>query len=279
MGGDLRLDKSDGTGTRMRLTLPLVRAAADAVPAASAAAPPRFDEPSRRVRVLVAEDAEINRLLVEALLVRHGHDVTVAINGAEAIAAFQQAEAGGHGFDMILMDMQMPQVDGLEATRRLRALSARGRSIPIVALTANAFSTDIEACRAAGMDAHLAKPFEIAALLGMVARFTRAATVDLPTPSQDPVIAAMRSRYDELKSIYRDELDTLRDAIVQAHADPASRTQLAAICHKLAGSAGMFGETALGDLAHAIEQEAEAGSAAHLAARASTLADALRRAA
>jgi PAS domain S-box-containing protein len=112
--------------------------------------------------ILVAEDNEINALLVRTLLSRLGHKPTVVGDGAAAVEAWRAARAAGRPFDLVMMDVQMPGVDGLEATRRLRAIEmAAGDSrMAIVALTANAYAEDREACLAAGMDALLVKPLD-----------------------------------------------------------------------------------------------------------------------
>jgi PAS domain S-box-containing protein len=110
--------------------------------------------------VLVAEDNAINALLARALLVRLGHTPTVAVDGATAVESWSAARAAGTPFDLVLMDVQMPGMDGLEATRRIRALEGDGGATPIVALTANAYAEDREACLAAGMDGLLVKPLD-----------------------------------------------------------------------------------------------------------------------
>ena len=112
--------------------------------------------------VLVAEDNEINALLSRALLGRLGHRPTIAASGEDALEAFLAARAAGTPFDLILMDVRMPGLDGLEATRRIRAAEAASgeKRIPIVALTANAFPEDRDACLAAGMDGFLVKPLD-----------------------------------------------------------------------------------------------------------------------
>ena len=109
----------------------------------------------RTLKILLAEDNQINAVLATTLLRRAGHKVDVAQNGAEAVAA---AEAGG--YDLIFMDMHMPEMDGLEASRRIRALGPPAGAAPIVALTANAMAADRQKCLAAGMDDFLSKPFE-----------------------------------------------------------------------------------------------------------------------
>jgi len=112
--------------------------------------------------ILVAEDNEINALLARALLVKLGHRPTMAENGAAAIESWLAARAGGAPYDCVLMDLHMPGMDGLEATRRIRALEAEhgDTRTPIVALTANVSAADRDACLAAGMDDFLVKPLD-----------------------------------------------------------------------------------------------------------------------
>jgi signal transduction histidine kinase len=109
-------------------------------------------------KILMAEDIEINCEIVTTLLESLGMEIDCAKNGREAVRMF--AESNGR-YDLILMDMQMPEMDGLEATRRIRAMKTPWARIPIVAMTANAFKEDIEQCKAAGMDAHVAKPIDM----------------------------------------------------------------------------------------------------------------------
>jgi len=112
--------------------------------------------------VLVAEDNDINALLARALLHRLGHRPTVARHGAAAVECFLAAANSGSPYDLVLMDVHMPELDGLEATRRIRSgeASLGLRPTRIVALTANAFGEDREACLAAGMDDFLVKPLD-----------------------------------------------------------------------------------------------------------------------
>ena len=110
----------------------------------------------RRVRILLVEDNATNQQLVEYLLSRKGYRVDIADNGRKGVEAYR-----GGDFDLVLMDCQMPEVDGYEATRRIRRLEQqRGRRIPILAMTANALSGDRERCLAAGMDDYIAKPIQ-----------------------------------------------------------------------------------------------------------------------
>jgi CheY-like chemotaxis protein len=122
---------------------------------------------ARRLSVLVAEDNDVNALLARALLVKLGHRPTVVSNGAAALAAWRTARVAAP-YDLVLMDVHMPGMDGLEATRRIRELEAGARRTPIFALTANAFADDRDACLAAGMDAFLTKPLDIGQLGDML---------------------------------------------------------------------------------------------------------------
>ena len=127
--------------------------------------------------ILVAEDNEINALLARALLVKLGHRPTMVENGAAAIDSFIAARAAGTPYDRILMDLHMPGLDGLEATRRIRALEAEreGARTPIIALTANASPEDRDACLAAGMDRFLVKPLDRERLAAAIAGADEAA--------------------------------------------------------------------------------------------------------
>ncbi len=127
-------------------------------------------KPRTGLAVLVAEDNDINALLGRALLHRLGHQPTIAQNGALALEAFLAAANAGTPYDLVLMDIHMPELDGLEATRRIRAAEgALGlRRTRIVALTANAFGEDRAACVAAGMDDFLVKPLDRDRLVGVL---------------------------------------------------------------------------------------------------------------
>jgi len=121
--------------------------------------------PGRRaLAVLVVEDNDINALLIQALLGKLGHIPNVVTNGISAVTSVATAHAVGAPYDLVLMDLHLPGMDGFEATRRIRALGAEGGRVPIVALTANAYAEDREACREAGMDAFVVKPVDRARL-------------------------------------------------------------------------------------------------------------------
>jgi PAS domain S-box-containing protein len=130
------------------------------------------------LNVLIAEDNEINALLARSLLTKLGHRPTIAANGSVALEAWQAARAAGMPFNLILMDLHMPGIDGHEAARRIRTAEAEtGCRTPIIALTANAFSEDREACLAAGMDGFLVKPLDREQLIPMLKLLSRTASL------------------------------------------------------------------------------------------------------
>ncbi len=118
--------------------------------------------PTPALSILVAEDNEINALLMRSLLGRLGHRVVITTNGEEALESWQAAKSAGTPYDLVLMDIQMPRLDGIETTRRLRGMEASepGRRTPILALTANTLVEDRYACFEAGMDGFLIKPLD-----------------------------------------------------------------------------------------------------------------------
>jgi CheY-like chemotaxis protein len=123
---------------------------------------------TRKARILLAEDNLVNQRLAVRMLEKQGHSVELAVNGAEAVQAWQQGD-----FDLILMDMQMPEMDGLEAVaeiRRLETFLPGKPAIPVIALTAHAMKGDRERCLAAGMQDYVSKPIKTAALYGAIAK-------------------------------------------------------------------------------------------------------------
>jgi PAS domain S-box-containing protein len=117
------------------------------------------EEPARGLTVLVAEDNEINALLIRSLLTRLGHHAVIATNGEAALESWLAARAAGSSYDLVLMDVQMPELDGIEATKQIRA-SESGERTPILALTANTLVEDRNACFEAGMDGFLVEPLD-----------------------------------------------------------------------------------------------------------------------
>ena len=172
MGGTIHVESAPGKGSRFEVVLELpIDAEADKVQTASAL--PEEDEavsPLSGMSFLCAEDNAINAEILEMLLETKGASCTICSNGQEIVDAFASVKPGE--YDMILMDVQMPVMDGLEATRLIRnGENPLGRTIPILAMTANAFLEDMQKSKEAGMDEHLSKPVDIAALEQTVKRF------------------------------------------------------------------------------------------------------------
>jgi two-component system, sensor histidine kinase len=169
MHGEIIGTSQPGEGSTFTVKLPLAKVGAAQAPAfAAPPSPPRLEEPTHlKIRVLAAEDNSVNQLVLKTLLHQIGVEPLVVENGELALEAWK-----GAPWDVILMDMQMPIMDGLTATRRIReAEAAMGRArTPIVALTANAMAHQIQACVAAGMDGHVAKPIEAARLFEALER-------------------------------------------------------------------------------------------------------------
>ncbi len=169
MGGTITVSSAPQGGAIFTVDLPLTRSAASAgsAPAAIRAAPQLPGSGDRPLRVLAAEDNAVNQLVLRTLLEQIGVAATIVEDGAEAIGAWEDAD-----FDLILMDVQMPRMDGPTAARAIRAREAEtGRArCPIVALTANVMSHQLDDYTAAGMDAFVAKPIAIADLYAVIAQ-------------------------------------------------------------------------------------------------------------
>jgi CheY-like chemotaxis protein len=134
------------------------------------------EKPAAGLSVLVAEDNEINALLLRSLLTRLGHQAVITTNGAQALESWLAAKSAGTPYDLVLMDVQMPALDGIETAKRIRDCEAAGvlRRTPILALTANALVEDRYACFEAGMDGFLIKPLDREKLAEALAGLTAA---------------------------------------------------------------------------------------------------------
>jgi signal transduction histidine kinase len=170
MNGRLRIESELGKGSVFAFNLDLERAedSGDAEPDFFDEKPAREDKFEGR-RLLLAEDIEINREIVQSLLEPAMLRIDCAENGAQALEMF---EKDPRRYDMIFMDVQMPEMDGYEATRRIRALPDEwAKKVPIIAMTANVFKEDVEKCIASGMNAHLGKPLSLDEILNKLREF------------------------------------------------------------------------------------------------------------
>lgn len=177
LGGTVGLERNQAGGTTVTFTLKVREA--ERVPAEKPAATalPLLSQPRRRLNVLVVEDEEINRQILHAILGKIGHRCTIASDGRQALALLIEER-----FDIVLMDVQMPEMDGLETTRRIRSLPqyAHLRGLPIIALTAFAMAGDQDKCLHAGMTDYLAKPVDIKKLEIMLQQLSLTAKTRIP---------------------------------------------------------------------------------------------------
>jgi PAS domain S-box-containing protein len=259
LGGRVTAESVPGAGSTFVLMLPTgpldgvpMLAHGDAAMALVPAAPGRAPIAERRLagRVLLAEDAPDSRRLLSFYLRRAGIEVASAEDGAAAFDAARTALAAGRPFDVVLMDMQMPRVDGYDATARLRAA---GYVRPIVALTAHAMESDREKCLAAGCDDFLTKPIDPDALVATLAAYLRPGA-DAPREAPEgPSLA-------EITETFVGGLPARADALEERLA-AGDRVALATLAHRLKGTAGAFGFPALGTAAAVVEAAAKGDGA------------------
>ena len=284
MHGEIRVHSGPGRGSEFRVRLNLPHAGApEARTSTRQTTGPLAPIRSFAGRIVVlAEDNPVNREVAEALLARYGVTVLVATNGAEAVETVAR-----HQCDLVLMDCQLPEVDGFEAARAIRhkeaAVNHSGagvlRRLPIVALTANAMKGDRERCLAAGMDDYLAKPFSAAQLGDVLERWLAAAQdqpdpagVDPPGPVQDGldyaalenVREAMPGDGDQLlRRVVRRYLDDCPRliAMMRKAAAAGDTDSLGRAAHSLKSSSATVGVTALAAQCRLIETAVREGRA------------------
>ena len=179
LGGAIEVESESGAGSTFTLTLPATIIAPDDAPHT-----PQdeltFEDLPALARILLVEDHDVNRILVTEMLERCGQNVAIAHDGNEAIAMVIDSMMRAQPFDLVLMDIQMPDCDGYAATRAIREEGITPDTLPIIALTANAFPEDVAAAREAGMQAHLAKPVVFADLVKALQRWLPTRIVEAP---------------------------------------------------------------------------------------------------
>jgi PAS domain S-box-containing protein len=202
--------------------------------------------------ILFADDALDNRRLVEHLLRKTGADVTLVENGLEAAHA-----ALAKPFDLILMDIQMPLVDGLTATRQLRAA---GIQTPVIAVSAGAMTSDIERALEAGCTQHLSKPFDRRTFYEILTRFLQPRNEPTtPTPANAAIFSTVADDDEEMRSLIHAFIRGLPERLsaIGAATNCCDWSTLAAAAHKLKGSAGMYGFPELASHASGLEKAAK----------------------
>jgi two-component system, sensor histidine kinase and response regulator len=251
-------------------------------------------ELGRVLRILLAENNEVSQVLVTHLLEKRGHEVVVAVDGVEALAALENMNA--EGFDLVLMDVQMPRMNGLEVTRAIREKELNtGRHLQVLAMTAHALGSEEERCRAAGMDGYMAKPIRANDLFEMIQRVAgkptgaaaavESARREQEEPHQEPAFDKARflSRLDgdellgaEVVGMFLEECPKLMKGIGQAFArQDASALERAA--HALKGSLGDMVAPQAFDAARDLEQMARQGNLRNVGAALAILESAINR--
>jgi PAS domain S-box-containing protein len=272
MGGRIGYADNPGGGSVFWVELPHGTVAAAGIRAAPLS--PLAERP--RLRVLVVDDEAMNRTIASRFLSTVGHDVVCVDNGAAAVEAAAAAD-----FDVVLMDVRMPGMNGLEATRLIRALPAPSGKVRVVAVTAQAFTQQIETCRQAGMDAHVSKPFNQVGLLAALETVTTA-----PNDTELSVVPSIAAAADGGtglpildRAAFADIRATLSAADLETNLElmitrceallcglrmPGTLLQagdLAEAAHKLAGGAGTFGFLHVATAARQFELATEVGAA------------------
>ncbi|HET7527276.1 MAG TPA: response regulator, partial [Burkholderiaceae bacterium] len=275
MGGDIAVESTLGQGSVFRVRLPL-RALPEPAAAAAPAAAPQPDVPRAR-HVLVAEDNAVNRLFLAALLDRMGHRAHFVENGLEALQAVQE-----HPFDIVLMDVHMPVMDGIAATEAIRKLDHQAATVTVVALTADAYADTRTRCLAVGMDDVLVKPLGLPELEALFQRrFGVAAPRSSGTPHGAEAHSATKALLDTqvltrlIELMPRAEAARLYESLLTQAGDATERMrqalrdadtdELRRVSHGLKGAALNLGLHALAEAAGRLSASAASTSASQLA--------------
>ncbi len=254
MGGEIAVESEEGRGSTFRFSVPLARIAAPALRESGAAS-----RSSKTLKILLAEDLEINQEIAIAILEGWGHSVDLARDGAEAVEMARLTH-----YDLILMDIQMPRMDGIAATRAIRGLGTRGATVPIVAMTANVITEQVAEFAAAGIDQHVGKPIVRTALFQVIETIVANAgspTQQVADAPQDTEVFC-RETFDELREIIPGKLietflarmhETAQRIEELGSEDSPDATLLAEEAHKLVSRAGTLGFEQLAVCSQALE--------------------------
>lgn len=277
MGGDIEIDSAPGKGSLFHFTIPM-----ETGQKTEEMYYHENYEPDETLRILVADDNEINQKVLIGLLQKDGHEIIAVSNGLEALRAVEKQK-----ISLVLMDMEMPEMNGIEATRKIRGLQDKAKAnIPIVAMTANVVPEDIERCRKAGMNEYVSKPIDPEKLRAVVAAVaagegsfqqkrrasdtvksgidpnvhSASETTPVPDLFDKEMLGTLKDSLgvdvlDEMMQDLYNKADELIDEIEKAFAD-GNYTDLRARAHDLKGMASNFGLTGVSELAAPIESGA-----------------------
>ena len=262
MGGEIGVESHEGLGSVFwfRIVLPV----ADVIQVRSQIGQPEKRLEDRSARVLVVEDVVVNQELARAVLERAGHHVTIACNGQEAVEAVRRET-----FDVLLMDVQMPVMDGITATKAIRGAEHPSRHVPIIAMTANVLPQQIAGLAQAGMDDHVGKPFRRSELLAAIDRCI--GSPQATASASTDVVAKDDERFDRSAFAALEDMigkTSFRVVASKFSADLASRfellsskddEQLRSAAHAMIQSAGLFGFKRLLTILRSFEDAAAPG--------------------
>ncbi|MDE2336357.1 MAG: PAS domain S-box protein [Alphaproteobacteria bacterium] len=274
MEGDVGLDSVEGKGSTFWFTMVLPEADAQSVSAAQTALPaPEKRERLKGLKVLLVEDNPINQEFAEAALHSFGCKTVIADDGSQAV----DLVAGGNAYDIILMDCQMPVMDGYAATRRLRDLSREKGApcVPVIAMTAHAMKGEREKCLAAGMDDYLSKPFLKKELMGVLLRWVSGAPAprepeasarpaggeEIDQAALDETRELMEGRYAEIIGKFIANTDAIMARMARVFSGGGLAGDIAMEAHALKSSSRYLGANAVSDAARELEFAARAAAA------------------
>jgi PAS domain S-box-containing protein len=276
MGGTIGYESEPGKGSRFWFTVVCGVAGIDELAIDEHASEPAQEKTARSLDVLVAEDHELNRMMIGEILAQLGHRTNLVDDGEKAVAAVRARR-----YDLVLMDVRMPRLDGVAATKTIRALGPPGDKVPIVALTAHALAGDRDVYLAAGMDDYVSKPIRREALIAMLARWGACASPPVPESDAadaqatsdllpaDSALGSMRTRvsgerFGELVQLYFNAADAHLSRVAGLAAQQDFRA-LAEEAHSLRNTVGAVGARDLEGLARRLQEACDAGRTGEVA--------------
>jgi len=261
MGGSVEVESVEGEGSQFKVVLPFDISFKKSTKQTNSSKG-RFKSIEGK-RILLAEDNEMNQKLVIMYLTKYNVNIDLAENGYQAVKAVKANE-----YDLVLMDIQMPEMDGLEATTKIREISGPESKVPIIAMTAHAFKEEIENCFNAGMNAHISKPIEKEAFLTLISslvhsdespKLNESKTVAIKDPQAIVDLTYLRDMCDgnvdfikEMIRIFKTDSPELLKKM-QAAFDERNWEVLSKVAHKYRSPAVMMGMKDVADLAGKIE--------------------------